>query len=454
MAIAVVILLLVIGSVVFHFVSPLYGWWFTDIASNWDMIDTTVDITFIVTGIVFVAVNLFLVYCLVKYRKRDGHTADYDPENTKLEGWLTLVTSIGVAAMLAPGLVVWGQFVTVPDDAAEFEAVGQQWHWTFRFPGEDGIFGNVDVSHMSVSNPFGMDSEDPTGRDDVLVYDQTVHLPINQAYKALLRSKDVLHDFAVPQFRVKMDLVPGMVTFQWFEPTRIGEYEILCEELCGVGHFAMRGRVVVEERADFERWLDDQPTYGELMAQPEPNLTAGQAGFAVCAACHGPQGQGQQVLNAPKLAGLGAWYLERQLNYFKSGVRGSTEGDVYGATMMPMMATLPDQNAIRNVAAYIESMPDQAVETTITGDTERGERLYTTCAACHGAKGEGIWSMNAPRLAGGSDWYLVTQLKNFQSRVRGDHEGDVYGEQMGLMADILPDDQSINDVVAYINTLR
>ncbi len=454
MAIAVVILLLVIGSVVFHFVSPLYGWWFTDIASNWDMIDTTVDITFIVTGIVFVAVNLFLVYCLVKYRKRDGHTADYDPENTKLEGWLTLVTSIGVAAMLAPGLVVWGQFVTVPDDAAEFEAVGQQWHWTFRFPGEDGIFGNVDVSHMSVSNPFGMDSEDPTGRDDVLVYDQTVHLPINQAYKALLRSKDVLHDFAVPQFRVKMDLVPGMVTFQWFEPTRIGEYEILCEELCGVGHFAMRGRVVVEERADFERWLDDQPTYGELMAQPEPNLTAGQAGFAVCAACHGPQGQGQQVLNAPKLAGLGAWYLERQLNYFKSGVRGSTEGDVYGATMMPMMATLPDQNAIRNVAAYIESMPDQAVETTITGDTERGERLYTTCAACHGANGEGIWSMNAPRLAGGSDWYLVTQLKNFQSRVRGDHEGDVYGEQMGLMADILPDDQSINDIVAYINTLR
>lgn len=454
MAIAVVILLLVFGTLVFHFVSPYYGWWFTDIASNWGMIDTTVNITFIVTGIVFVAVNLFLVYCLVKYRKRDGHTADYDPENTKLEGWLTVVTSIGVAAMLAPGLVVWGQFVTVPDDAAEFEAVGQQWHWTYRFPGNDRVFGNVDVSHMSVSNPFGMDPEDPAGRDDVLVYNQTVHLPVNQAYKALLRSKDVLHDFAVAQFRVKMDLVPGMVTFLWFEPTVTGEYEILCEELCGVGHFSMRGRVVVDERADFERWLDAQPTYGEILAQPEPTLAAGQAAFAVCGACHGAQGQGQQVLNAPKLAGLDALYVERQINYFKAGVRGSAEGDIYGATMVPMMATLPDQNAIRNVAAYIESMPDQSMATTITGDSARGERLYTTCAACHGASGEGTWSMNAPRLAGGSDWYLVTQLKNFQARIRGAHDGDVYGEQMGLMADILPDDQAINDVIAYINTLR
>jgi len=454
MAIAVVILLLVIGTLLFHFLSPVYGWWFTDIASNWDMIDTTVDITFIVTGIVFVAVNLFLVYCVITYRHREGQKADYDPENSKLESWLTIVTAVGVAAMLAPGLVVWGQFVTVPDDAAEFEAVGQQWHWSYRFPGEDGTFGNVDVRHMDVSNPFGMDPEDPAGRDDVLVYNQTVHLPVDQPYKALLRSKDVLHDFAVPQFRVKMDLVPGMVTFAWFEPTRTGEYELLCEELCGVAHFAMRGRVVVEERADFERWLDAQPTYAEILAQPEPNMAAGQASFGVCAACHGPQGMGQQVLNAPKLAGLGAWYIERQLSYFKNGVRGTAEGDTYGATMAPMMATVPDQNAIRNIAAYIESLPDQPADTTITGDVARGRDLFTTCAACHGANGEGIWAMNAPRLAGMSDWYLVTQLKNFQSRVRGSHPGDTYGEQMGLMSDILPDDQAINDVVAYINTLR
>jgi cytochrome c oxidase subunit 2 len=454
MALAVVLILLVIGSLVFHFVSPALGWYFTPIASNWTMIDTTVDITFWVTGIVFVAINLFMAYCIIKFRHRAGSKADYDPENTKLEGWLTIVTSIGVAAMLAPGLVVWGQFVTVPEEAAEVEAVGQQWHWSFRFPGEDREFGNVDVSHISVTNPFGMDPEDPAGRDDVLVQNQTVHLPVDQPANMLLRSKDVLHDFAVPQFRVKMDLVPGMVTYQWFTPTVPGEYEILCEELCGVGHFAMRGRVVVDERPDYETWLDAQPTFGEILAQPEPNATAGQAAYAICAACHGPQGQGQPVLNAPKLTHLDAWYVERQLTYFKSGIRGSTEGDIYGATMAPMMAAVPDATAIRNIAAYIDTLEDPPAETTVSGDTARGARIYTTCAACHGAQGEGYWTMNAPALAGASDWYLVTQLHNFKARIRGAHDGDTYGEQMSLMADILADDQSINDVVAYINTLR
>ena len=453
MAIAVVILLLVIATLIFHFISPLYGWWFTDIASNWEMIDTTVDITFAVTGVVFLAVNLFLVYCLVNFRHREGQKAEYDPENKKLETWLTVVTTIGVVAMLAPGLVVWGQFVTVPEDAAEFEAIGQQWNWSFRFPGEDGEFGNVDVRHTSVDNPMGMDPEDPAGRDDVLVFDQTVHLPVDQPMQAWLRSMDVLHDFAVPQFRVKMDLVPGMVTYQWFTPTVPGEYEILCEELCGIGHFAMRGLVVVDERPDFEAWLNAQPTWGEHMARGEPDLAAGQAGYAICAACHGPQGQGQPVLNAPKLTGLGAWYVEQQLASFKDGVRGTAEGDTFGATMAPLMATVPDRNAMRNIAAYIETFEDQPAETTVTGDVGRGERLYSTCAACHGAEGEGLWTTRAPRLAGASDWYLVTQLQNFKSRVRGAHEDDIYGPQMSLLADMLPDDQAINDVVAYINTL-
>jgi cytochrome c oxidase subunit 2 len=448
---AVVLILLVIGTLLFHFLSP---WYFTPIASNWEMIDTTVDITFLVTGIVFLAVNLFMAYCIIRFRHRKDHKADYDPENTKLEGWLTLVTSIGVAAMLAPGLVVWGQFVNVPEGAAEFEAVGQQWHWSFRFPGDDGQFGNVDVRHMAESNPFGMDPEDPNGQDDILVSSPNVHLPVNQPYKALLRAKDVLHDFAVPQFRVKMDLVPGMVTYAWFTPTRTGEFEILCEELCGIGHFAMRGKVIVDEQADFEDWLADQPTYAELGARPAGDPAAGQGTYAVCAACHGPQGAGQQLLNAPNLTNLGAWYIERQVAYFKDGVRGTHELDTYGATMAPIMAAVPDDTAIRNVAAYIETLPEQTPETTVSGDIRRGARIYRTCAACHGNAGEGIWALNAPTLAGASDWYLVTQLKNFKARIRSSHPQDSYGEQMALLADILPDDQAINDVVAYINTLQ
>ena len=111
MPLAVALIVLVVGSLVFHFLSP---WTFTPIASNWGMIDTTVDITFVVTGIVFVAVNLFMAYAIIRYRHRAGITAKYEPENKKLEIWLTVLTTIGVAAMLTPGLFVWAKFVAVP----------------------------------------------------------------------------------------------------------------------------------------------------------------------------------------------------------------------------------------------------------------------------------------------------------------------------------------------------
>ena len=452
MALAVLLIVLVLGSLLFHFFSP---WYFTPLASNWGLIDFTVDITFVVTGIVFVAANLFMAYCLIRFRHTEGRRADYEPENTKLELWLTAITTVGVIAMLAPGLVVWGQFVTVPEEAAEFEAVGQQWHWSFRFPGEDNEFGDVSVRHITEDNAFGIDPEDPAGQDDILVASPIVHLPVDQPVQAWLRSKDVLHNFAVPQFRVKMDLVPGHVTYTWFTPTVVGEYEILCEELCGLAHFGMRGRVVVDERPDFEAWLDEQPTYAELMAQgPGGDPALGQVNYALCGACHGTQGAGMQPLNAPRIAGLNARYVERQLNYFRDGVRGAHELDTAGSLMRPIMAALPDDAAIRNVSAYIETLRAEPSPITVSGDIEQGADLYANCAVCHGANGEGIWTMNAPALAGQSDWYLVTQLRNFREEIRGAHPMDLYGDQMMMLADVLATDEDINDVVAYLNTLR
>jgi cytochrome c oxidase subunit 2 len=114
---------------------------------------------------------------------------------------------------------------------------------------------------------------------------------------------------------------------------------------------------------------------------------------------------------------------------------------------------LPDEAAIRNLAAYVESLPGQGAEASVTGNVDRGRRLYVTCGNCHGRQGEGAWALNAPRLADMSDWYLVRQLRNFQHGIRGAHEGDYYGWQMATMADSLKDERSINDVVAYINTL-
>ena len=450
MPLAVALILLVVGSLLFHFLSP---WYFTPLASNWGQIDDTIDITFVVCGIVFVAVNLFMAYAVVKYRAKAGQRATYDPENKKLETILTVVTAVGVAAMLTPGLFVWGEFVNVPDDAIEIEAVGQQWHWTYRLPGEDGEFGNVDPRHMTNDNPFGMDPADPLGQDDILIYNPEVHLPVNVPVKVNLRSKDVLHDFAVAQFRVKMDLVPGMETYLWFEPTVTGTYEVLCEELCGIAHHTMRGAVVVDEQADFDAWVDAQATFAETQNVVNGNATLGAAQYAVCAACHGQQGEGLQALNAPKIAGQSPWYLKRQLQNYKAGRRGTHDDDIFGKQMAPMAATLVNDAAIDNVIAHIQSFPDNPSPATIDGDVVNGQRLYNTCAYCHGKDAEGIQAINAPRMAGMTDWYLANQLKNFRAGVRGQHPQDFYGKQMGFMGRTIHDDQKINDLIAYINTL-
>lgn len=249
-----------IGTVAFHMYSP---WWWTPIASNWGYIDDTVAITFWVTGVVFIGIIVFMAYCALRYYHRPERKAAYEPENKKLEIWLTVLTSLGVAIMLTPGLFVWNDYVTVPEDAAEFEAVGQQWQWGFRYPGKDGKLGKTGPKHFSFENPFGINPDDPNGRDDVVVDFGDLHLPIDRPVKVLLRSKDVLHSFYVPEFRAKMDMVPGRVTYFWFTPTRTGTFDILCFELCGVGHYTMRSKVVVESPQDFEKWLAEQKTFAQ-----------------------------------------------------------------------------------------------------------------------------------------------------------------------------------------------
>lgn len=447
----VAIIFLVVISVIFHLLSP---WWLTPIASEWGSIDSTIDITLWVTGFVFVAINLFMAWCVYKFRYSKERRAHYEPENKKLEGWLTGLTAVGVAAMLTPGLFVWADFVTVPDDAHEVEVVGQQWQWSYRYPGEDGVLGAADADKITPDNPFGMDEDDPFGQDDILVSSQEMHLPVGRPVNVLLRSKDVLHDYAVAEFRVKMDLVPGHVSYMWLTPTVEGRYDILCMELCGIGHSVMRGKVVVESEESYQTWLDSHPTFAQLQAEAAGDPQAGQASYAVCAACHGQNGEGNMALNAPRIAGQEAWYVRRQIEYYKTGVRGTQPGDEFGPQMAPMANTLATDAMVANVAAYIESMPDVSVEETVTGDIARGRKLFDpTCGICHGEDATGVWAVNAPKLAGMSDWYLVRQLQYFKSGVRGEHPGDEFGFQMTSMVTALKDDQAIRDVVAYINTL-
>jgi cytochrome c oxidase subunit 2 len=250
-----------------------------------------------------------------------------------------------------------------------------------------------------------------------------------------------------------MDMVPGMVTSFWFKTTREGSFDALCEQLCGIAHFAMRGRVVVEADSEYQTWLAKQPTFAQAKAAVAGDAETGKSQYAVCAACHGDQAQGNRDLNAPKLSGQASWYLLRQIQAFKHGLRGTSDQDTYGKQMAPMAQTLVDDAAMKNVVAYIASLPDTRPEPTVFGDPARGKARYENCVSCHGAAGQGIWATNAPRLSNMSDWYLKRQLQNFKDDIRGVHAQDFYGSQMRSMAKPLGDANAINDLVDYIHTM-
>ena len=247
MAIALVLVLVVAGSILFHLLSP---WWWTPIASNWDYIDNTIIITFWITGVVFAAVVLFMAYCVWRFRHREGNTrplrageqeagmvADRDHRRRRHRHAGARPVRVEPVRHRAR------------KDATEVEVVGQQWQWSFRLPGKDGKLGTSDTRQVTAENPLGLIATDPNGQDDVIVEAADLHLPVGKPVKMLLRSIDVLHDFYVPQFRAKMDMIPGSVTYYWFTPTRTGSFEVLCAELCGQGHAFMRGASSVDTRS-------------------------------------------------------------------------------------------------------------------------------------------------------------------------------------------------------------
>ena len=225
--------------------------------------------TFWIAGGVFILVCLFIVYCVFKFSYKEGRKVEYKPEDNKLEKILTWATALGVAALLAPGLVVWSQFIKTPSNAINVEVMAWQWGWQYRLPGEDGKLGTTQITNISDENIFGINLDDPYGKDDILIESSELHLKKNKPVKILLRSVDVLHNFYVPQFRAKMDSVPGVVTYYWFEPNKIGEYEVLCAEYCGVGHYGMRGTVFVDNEQNYENWLNEQEIFSDVMAKFE-----------------------------------------------------------------------------------------------------------------------------------------------------------------------------------------
>ena len=183
------------------------------------------------------------------------------------------------------------------------------------------------------------------------------------------------------------------------------------------------------------------------------NPVEGKALYASCITCHGDAAQGNRQFHAPALANSDDWYLYRQLTNFHQGVRGYLEQDTAGVQMAAMAKTFKDSIGVNNVVAYIKTMPEIKLASTITGDIKKGERIYqSVCGSCHGPGAKGNEKMNAPRLNGLEDWYLKQQISKFKVSLRGAHPADKFGAQMVPMVALLANDQAVKDVIAYIRS--
>tara|TARA_B100001123_G_scaffold101117_1_gene116805 strand:- start:362 stop:1015 length:654 start_codon:yes stop_codon:yes gene_type:complete len=180
----------------------------------------------------------------------------------------------------------------------------------------------------------------------------------------------------------------------------------------------------------------------------------GEQLFELCSQCHGLQGEGMALSLAPSIAGLELWSLEAQLRKFRDGARGIHHEDIAGMRMRPMSMWLKTDEDLVAVANYVSSLTPVTSEATIEGgDATKGKALYGLCQSCHGANGEGLQPLNAPKLTHHTDWYLKTQIYNFKTGIRGSNPKDTTGALMRPMAMALANDQAINDVISYIMTL-
>ena len=185
-------------------------------------------------------------------------------------------------------------------------------------------------------------------------------------------------------------------------------------------------------------------------------IARGHELYDTCKPCHGVNGGGNQALGAPSIAGLPQWYLEAELNKFRSGLRGTHPSDMEGHRMRPMARSLNIEGDVTSVAQYVASLKPQPAMATLTGgNVASGEAKYTTvCTVCHGADAMGQEAMGAPTLLNQADWYMLRQLEKFKTGMRGADTLDVSGQQMAAMSAMLEDHQAMLDVLAYIHTLR
>ena len=249
-----------------------------------EKIDLMLYITIAVTGSVFIITQVLLFWFVFKYQEKDGQKAFYFPHNNKLELLWTTVPAIFLTVLVVFGLKYWFKMTApAPADAVVVEITGHQFAWEMRYPGTDGKLGkkNYKLYNQPSGNTLGVDFEDPESWDDL--HTTEMHLPVGKPVKLVINAMDVIHDVGLSHFRMKMDAVPGIPTTMWFTPKYTTEemkkrtgnpnfvYEISCDQMCGKGHFSMRGVIVVESEADYKNWLAQQkPEYLTFYPEKDP----------------------------------------------------------------------------------------------------------------------------------------------------------------------------------------
>lgn len=246
------------------------------------LVDRMLYVTLAITFIVFLATQIALFWFAYKYQESDNRKAFYYPHNNTLELIWTVIPAIALSVLVGFGIFYWFKITgPAPKDAMVVEVVGKQFGWEFRYPGEDGILGKKYFKKVdaAIGNPVGQLWEDPANHDDIFV-EQEMHLVVGKPVQLVIGAKDVIHDVGLTHFRLKMDAVPGTPTTMWFTPKfttaemkeKTGNpdfvYEISCDQMCGKGHWSMRGIIVVETQEEFDAWIAaKKPQY--LVANPD-----------------------------------------------------------------------------------------------------------------------------------------------------------------------------------------
>lgn len=231
-------------------------------------------------GALFLGWSAFFVFVLIRFRRGRNPKADHEGVksgiSTHLEFAVVLIEAVLLVGFAVP---LWAKRVNqFPDtsNAVLIHAVGQQFNWNFHMPGPDGVFGHREIDLVSNSNPIGLDPKDPAAADDMQVTGE-IHVPVNRPVIIELSSKDVIHNFALPSMRIAQDAIPGSIIPMWFTPIKTGTYEVVCGQLCGLGHYGMKATLVVDGPEDYQAWLKERAELsGSAKAPPPLQRPAGE----------------------------------------------------------------------------------------------------------------------------------------------------------------------------------